>query len=133
MGSMEHALSSLSVYGSLRADGESFGDDIRKKGGRMISNIGPGGGSGGSILLFIHTMALGNSSTVSTIGGHGSPDGGGGGGGGRIHFHWSNIPVGDEYLPIATANGSIQTGFVFSNVYYNTIVLMLLFLLFFTF
>ncbi|KAG8636170.1 hypothetical protein MANES_16G106300v8 [Manihot esculenta] len=109
MGSMEHALSSLSVYGSLRADGESFGEDIKKSNSKMMSNVGPGGGSGGTILLFIHTMALGYSSSISTIGGHGSPDGGGGGGGGRIHFHWSDIPVGDEYLPIATANGSILT------------------------
>ncbi|XP_012076823.1 uncharacterized protein LOC105637809 isoform X1 [Jatropha curcas] len=109
MGSVEHALSSLSVYGSLRADGESFGEEVKKKDDKMISNAGPGGGSGGTILLFIHTMALSNSSTISTVGGHGSPDGGGGGGGGRVHFHWSDIPVGDEYMPIATANGSIQT------------------------
>ncbi|KAJ9167907.1 hypothetical protein P3X46_019497 [Hevea brasiliensis] len=109
MGSVEHALSRLSVYGSLRADGESFGEDIKKKNSRMTSYVGPEGGFGGTILLFIHTLALGNSSTISTIGGHGSPDGGGGGGGGRVHFHWSDIPVGDEYLPIATANGSMQT------------------------
>ncbi|XP_025012285.2 uncharacterized protein LOC8265115 isoform X1 [Ricinus communis] len=109
MGSAEHALSSLSIYGSLRVDGESFGEGLKKNDVRMISNIGPGGGSGGTILLFIHTIALGNSSTISATGGHGSPEGSGGGGGGRVHFHWSDIPVGDEYLPIASANGSIQT------------------------
>ncbi|XP_015899506.2 uncharacterized protein LOC107432822 [Ziziphus jujuba] len=110
MGSMEHALSSLSLDGSLTADGESFGEDFSKQNGRAISNIGPGGGSGGTILLFVHLLALGDSSTISTVGGHGSPSGGGGGGGGRVHFHWSEIPVGDAYLPIASVKGSILTG-----------------------
>ncbi|KAM1605440.1 uncharacterized protein LOC126596812 [Malus sylvestris] len=110
MGSLERSLSSLSLDGSLRADGESFGEKYLEKNDRVFSNIGPGGGSGGTILLFVQTLALGNSSTISTVGGHGSPSGGGGGGGGRIHFHWSDIPVGDAYLPIASANGSIITG-----------------------
>ncbi|CAN1784731.1 hypothetical protein LINPERHAP1_LOCUS16657 [Linum perenne] len=109
IGSMEHGLSGLSLYGSLRADGESFGEDPKKDGG-MTSSIGPGGGAGGTILLFVHSVTLGNSSVISTMGGHGSPNGGGGGGGGRVHFHWANIPSGDEYMPIATSNGSIQTG-----------------------
>ncbi|XWS72125.1 hypothetical protein CRYUN_Cryun02cG0013400 [Craigia yunnanensis] len=104
MGSLEHSLSSLSVYGSLRADGESFGEAIRKHDHRTISNIGPGG----TILLFVHTIALGDSSVISTAGGHGSPSGGGGGGG-RVHFHWSGIPTGDEYIPIASVKGSINT------------------------
>ncbi|EOY30581.1 Uncharacterized protein TCM_037740 isoform 2 [Theobroma cacao] len=109
MGSLEHLLSSLTVYGSLRADGESFGEAIRKQAHSTISNIGPGGGSGGTILLFVHTIVLGDSSVISTAGGHGSPSGGGGGGGGRVHFHWSDIPTGDEYLPIASVKGSIIT------------------------
>ncbi|CAI0381031.1 unnamed protein product [Linum tenue] len=109
IGSMEHALSSLSVYGSLRADGESFGEDP-KRDAIMTSNVGPGGGAGGTILLFVHSVTFGSSSTISTMGGHGSPYGGGGGGGGRVHFHWANIPTGDEYVPIAIANGSLQTG-----------------------
>ncbi|XP_031388144.1 uncharacterized protein LOC116201156 [Punica granatum] len=108
MGSLEHSLSTLSIDGSLRADGESFGEVIRS--GRNISNVGPGGGSGGTILLFVRSAVLSNYSVISTIGGHGSPGGGGGGGGGRVHFHWSDIPTGDEYLPLATVNGSIQTG-----------------------
>ena len=112
MGSLEHSLSSLSVYGSLRADGESFGEAIRKHGHWTVSNIGPGGGSGGTILLFVHTIVLGDSSVISTAGGHGSPSGGGGGGGGRVHFHWSGIPTGDEYLPIASVKGNINTRFV---------------------
>ncbi|KAK9266622.1 hypothetical protein L1049_003574 [Liquidambar formosana] len=108
MGSLAHSLSSLSLDGSLRADGESFGEIIREQYGWINSNIGPGGGSGGTILLFVHTLALGNSSIISTVGGHGS-NGGGGGGGGRVHFHWSDILTGDEYLPIASVNGSIFT------------------------
>ncbi|WJX29677.1 hypothetical protein P8452_18292 [Trifolium repens] len=85
MGSLEHSLSSLTVNGSLRSDGESSGE------GRM-------------------TLALGDSSMISTVGGQGSPSGGGGGGGGRVHFHWSNIPVGDEYITLASVEGSIITG-----------------------
>ncbi|KAM7257442.1 hypothetical protein ACFE04_013183 [Oxalis oulophora] len=108
MGSLEHSLSSLSVHGLIRADGESFGD-MKKQNGDTNSNIGPGGGAGGTILLFVHSLTLGISSTVSTVGGHGSSSGGGGGGGGRVHFHWSKIPTGDEYFPLAIVNGSIDT------------------------
>ncbi|KDO55898.1 uncharacterized protein LOC102608613 isoform X1 [Citrus sinensis] len=108
MGSLEHSLTSLSVYGSIRADGESFEEEIHQQDGRLISTVGPGGGSGGTILLFIHTLVLGESSSISTTGGRGSHSGGGGGGGGRIHFHWSDIPIGDEYLPLASVNGSID-------------------------
>ncbi|MED6146912.1 hypothetical protein PIB30_039140 [Stylosanthes scabra] len=108
MGSLEHSLPSLVVNGSLKADGERFGEDTGQD-GRITSSIGPGGGSGGTVLLFVQTLSLGNSSIISTSGGQGSPGGGGGGGGGRIHFHWSNILVGDEYIPIASVNGSILT------------------------
>ncbi|KAK7319925.1 hypothetical protein RJT34_04654 [Clitoria ternatea] len=104
MGSLEHSLSSLTLNGSLRADGGSFIEDARGQDG------GPGGGSGGSVLLFLQSLVLGGSSTISTAGGQGSPGGGGGGGGGRVHFHWSNIPVGDEYVPLASVEGSIITG-----------------------
>ncbi|KAK4753990.1 hypothetical protein SAY87_002094 [Trapa incisa] len=107
MGSLEHSLLSLSIDGSIRADGESFGEGIRSM--RDILNVGPGGGSGGTILLFVQLALLTNSSVISAVGGHGSAGGGGGGGGGRVHFHWSDIPTGDEYFPIATVNGSIQT------------------------
>lgn len=109
MGSLEHSLTSLTLNGSLRSDGESFGDDIRRQDGRT-SSIGPGGGSGGTVLLFVQTLALGDSSIISTVGGQGSPSGGGGGGGGRVHFHWSHIPVGDEYITLASVEGSIITG-----------------------
>ncbi|GFS43868.1 hypothetical protein Acr_00g0087450 [Actinidia rufa] len=109
MGSLEHSLSSLSIRGSLRADGESFGENVRNQNGMISADIGPGGGSGGTILLFLHTLALGESSSISTVGGHGGPNSGGGGGG-RIHFHWSDIPIGDEYLPIASVKGAIHIG-----------------------
>ncbi|XP_054786508.1 uncharacterized protein LOC129292866 isoform X1 [Prosopis cineraria] len=109
MGSLEHSLSSLTLNGALRADGESFGEDIRGQEGRSISGIGPGGGSGGTILLFVQMLELGESSIISTNGGHGSPGGGGGGGGGRIHFHWPDVAVGDEYIPLANVEGSIIT------------------------
>lgn len=128
MGSLEHSLSSLSVNGSIRADGESFGENIKKHGPKSITSIGPGGGSGGgsggTILLFVHTTVLGDSSVISTAGGHGSHIGSGGGGGGRVHFHWSDIPTGDEYVPLASVKGSIETRFVFiQHVLLNAFVL----------
>lgn len=110
MGSLEHPLSSLSIEGSVIADGESF----IGTGGKVIYAIadvskgGPGGGSGGTILMFLHTLALDESAILSSVGGSGGPIGGGGGGGGRIHFHWSEIPTGDVYQPIATVKGSIH-------------------------
>ncbi|XP_068648350.1 uncharacterized protein [Aristolochia californica] len=103
MGSLEHSVTSLSVHGLLEADGESFGET------GISSNAGPGGGSGGTILLFLHGLSLGDNSVLSSVGGHGSHIGGGGGGGGRIHFHWSDIPTGDEYLPIASIKGRMHT------------------------
>lgn len=112
MGSLEHSVVSLSLNGSLRSDGETFGRDVGGQGGGKMLNIGPGGGSGGTILLFVQTVLLGESSVISAVGGQGSSNGGGGGGGGRVHFHWSDIPVGDAYQPIASARGSIYAGFV---------------------
>lgn len=102
MGSWDHPLTSLSVEGSVKADGDSFEGQLQRKDSHR-----PGGGSGGTILLFLHFLDLDESGNMSSAGGHGSV-GGGGGGGGRIHFHWSDIPTGDMYQPIATVNGSIQ-------------------------
>ncbi|KAK9273478.1 hypothetical protein L1049_018288 [Liquidambar formosana] len=112
MGSMEHPLSSLSIEGVVRADGESFKEHIRKQDYAIIdgSNGDPGGGSGGTILLFLRALALGESAILSSVGGNGGPYGGGGGGGGRIHFHWSDIPTGDVYQPIASIGGIILNG-----------------------
>ncbi|KAI3904310.1 hypothetical protein MKW92_039276 [Papaver armeniacum] len=109
MGSMEHSLTTLSVYGSLRADGESFGQNIKTLGYANGSNGGPGGGSGGTLLLFLHSLTLGDTAVLSSIGGRGSQNGGGGGGGGRIHFDWADVLTGDEYMPLASVNGSIHT------------------------
>ncbi|XP_022750129.1 uncharacterized protein LOC111299295 isoform X6 [Durio zibethinus] len=109
MGSMEHPLSNLSVEGAVRADGESIEETVWQL-EYSVSNgstIAPGGGSGGTVLLFLHTLTLGESAILSSVGGYGSPKGGGGGGGGRIHFHWSDIPTGDVYQPIASVKGSI--------------------------
>lgn len=109
MGSMVHTLSSLSVYGSLRADGEVYKQDYGLAGGL---HGGVGGGSGGTILLFLHRLTIGDTSVLSSVGGNGSHYGGGGGGGGRIHFDWFDIPTGDEYLPIAMVKGRIRVRFV---------------------
>ncbi|KAL0308544.1 UNVERIFIED_CONTAM: hypothetical protein Sradi_5796700 [Sesamum radiatum] len=57
--------------------------------------------------MFIHNFFLSDTATISTSGGHGSPNCGGGGGG-RIHFHWSDIPAGDEYVPMAIVKGTIS-------------------------
>ncbi|KAG2586487.1 hypothetical protein PVAP13_5NG039900 [Panicum virgatum] len=103
MGSWEYSLPSLALYGSVESNGGSYVN--------MVTNGsigGPGGGSGGTILLFVHTLSLTESSILSSVGGFGSA-GSGGGGGGRIHFHWSHIPTGDEYVPVAAVNGSILT------------------------
>ncbi|PIA31063.1 hypothetical protein AQUCO_05300111v1 [Aquilegia coerulea] len=106
MGSSQWPLARLDVYGELSADGESY--DKATTNSYSITKGGLGGGSGGTILLFLQTLTLGNSSSVSVTGGNGSAIGGGGGGGGRLHFDWYNIAMGDEYFQIATINGSIS-------------------------
>ncbi|CAH9106309.1 unnamed protein product [Cuscuta epithymum] len=109
MGSWEHPLSSLYVEGSVKSDGDGFGGSLAGDfANKEDLNVGPGGGSGGSILLYLHSLDLSESAILSSVGGSGSPMGGGGGGG-RIHFHWSDIPTGDVYQPIANIKGSIYT------------------------
>ncbi|KAG0603647.1 hypothetical protein M758_10G110100 [Ceratodon purpureus] len=107
LGSMYHPVTVLDVYGVLAADGESSArvDFSTKLGGQVG---GSGGGSGGSLLLFLQTMILANGSLLSTTGGRGGAVGGGGGAGGRVHFHWSDIPTGEDYVPIATVEGHIS-------------------------
>ncbi|XP_071706226.1 uncharacterized protein [Rutidosis leptorrhynchoides] len=107
MGSILWPLTKLDIYGSMRADGQSYEDVTTNSNGTMIGGLG--GGSGGTILLFIQAIFLYDNSYLSVAGGHGVPVGGGGGGGGRVHFHWSKIGAGDEYLPLAMVNGSIGT------------------------
>lgn len=114
MGSMEHSLFSLSVYGSVRADGESSGEIGGWLDYSRVSE-GPGGGSGGTILLFLHMLTVAKGSVISSVGGLGSLNGGGGGGG-RIHFHWSDIPTADEYYPIASVTGNISSRFGLNSV-----------------
>ncbi|KAL5783356.1 hypothetical protein ACOSP7_008385 [Xanthoceras sorbifolium] len=111
MGSVEHPLSSLSIGGSVRADGESLKQHFVKEYYAVTDGPsgGPGGGSGGTILLFLRTLDVDESAILSSVGGYGSSEGSGGGGGGRIHFHWSDIPTGDVYQPIASVRGSIHT------------------------
>lgn len=110
MGSLEHPLISLYVEGSVRADGDSFRGSLQGNNASIDDFIGPGGGSGGTILLFLRNLDLREPGNLTSAGGHGSLTGGGGGGGGRIHFHWSDIPTGDVYWPVATVNGTINTG-----------------------
>ncbi|GJN05573.1 hypothetical protein PR202_ga23214 [Eleusine coracana subsp. coracana] len=102
MGSWEYSLPSLALYGSVESNGGSYAD--------MTTNGsigGPGGGSGGTILLFVHTLSLAESSLLSSVGGLGS-SGSGGGGGGRIHFHWSNIPTGETILLWMIVRGGVN-------------------------
>lgn len=113
IGSSEYPLLNLYIEGSVRADGDSFRGGYQKKNALTdYPHFGPGGGSGGTILLFLHALTLGETGIISSAGGNGSQHGGGGGGGGRIHFHWSDVPTGDTYWPVATVNGSIHTGLV---------------------
>ncbi|KAG6391223.1 hypothetical protein SASPL_148976 [Salvia splendens] len=90
MGSLEHPLINLYVEGSVRADGDSF-VGLQKNSASIDKFVGPGGGSGGTILLFLHNLDLRESGNLSSAGGHGSLTSGGGGGGGRIHFHWGGL------------------------------------------
>ncbi|KNA21809.1 hypothetical protein SOVF_039820 [Spinacia oleracea] len=108
IGATQWPLFRLDLYGSLRADGQSHSQKIKNRDGTLIGGLG--GGSGGTILLFLQKLALAEKSSLSAAGGKGGPLGGGGGGGGRIHFHWSNINTGDEYIPIAVVNGTIYSG-----------------------
>ncbi|KAH9607077.1 hypothetical protein KSS87_005006 [Heliosperma pusillum] len=106
IGAMPWPLLSLELYGSLRADGQSYTPEARYS--NVTSIGGLGGGSGGTVLVFLHNLVLAEGADLSVAGGRGSSLGGGGGGGGRIHFHWSDINTGDEYIPIATVNGTMD-------------------------
>ncbi|PKU82679.1 hypothetical protein MA16_Dca021955 [Dendrobium catenatum] len=100
MGSMKWPLSRLDIHGLLKADGQSYA--TTNYNGSVMRGFG--GGSGGTILLFLQTLVLEKSSSLSVAGGNGGPSGGGGGGGGRIHFDWSNMATGDEYVQFAFVN-----------------------------
>lgn len=102
---MKWPLSKLEIHGSLSADGQSPAPNSISSNESLTG--GPGGGSGGTLLLFLQYLLLEESSSLSVAGGSGGLHGGGGGGGGRVHFHWSNIATGDEYVQIASVNGTI--------------------------
>lgn len=110
MGSLGHSLTKLVVDGKLEADGESYRKYLKGQEDQLNSDVGPGGGSGGTILLFVHNVVLHERATISTSGGHGSPNAGGGGGG-RVFFHWADISVKDEYVPLAIVKGAIDVRF----------------------
>lgn len=110
MGSSQWPLLKLNIYGSLSANGQSF--RTRRMGnGSFVGGVG--GGSGGTILLFLQEISLAENSSLTVVGGNGGPHGGGGGGGGRVHFHWSKIDLGDEYVPVASISGSIKNRYGF--------------------
>ena len=131
MGSLEHPLSSLSVEGSIRADGESFKGITRDQLAVMNGTVGgPGGGSGGTILLFLHTIDLGDYAVLSSVGGFGSLS--------LVrHSNWGRLPtycscewkhphlvrILSDLLKRCISGGSILfqfTGFLFSKKYQKT-------------
>lgn len=106
IGSRQWPLLRLDNYGFISADGQSYCKQPRNSNGTLIGGLG--GGSGGTILLFLQSLALAENSSLSAVGGYGGSLGGGGGGGGRIHFHWSKIAGGEEYVPLAFVDGAIN-------------------------
>ncbi|KAG6414213.1 hypothetical protein SASPL_126931 [Salvia splendens] len=106
IGSTQWPLLRLDNYGFISADGQSCHKSTHNSNGTLIGGLG--GGSGGTILLFLQAISLVENSSLSAVGGYGGALGGGGGGGGRIHFHWSKIAAGEEYLPLAFVNGAIN-------------------------
>lgn len=107
---MKWPLARLLIYGSVSSDGESNRDTIGNSSGSFKGGIG--GGSGGTILFFLQGLLVEKNSSLSASGGKGGIHGGGGGGGGRIHFHWSNIATGDEFVQIASINGTVASRYV---------------------
>uniref|UniRef100_A0ACD5V1E2 Uncharacterized protein n=2 Tax=Avena sativa TaxID=4498 RepID=A0ACD5V1E2_AVESA len=107
IGSRKWPLARLLIYGSMSSNGESNRGITGESNGTFKGGIG--GGSGGTILLFLQGLLVDKNSSLSASGGEGGIHGGGGGGGGRIHFHWSNIATGDEFVQIASINGIVAS------------------------
>ncbi|VAH40308.1 unnamed protein product [Triticum turgidum subsp. durum] len=107
IGSMKWPLARLLIYGSVSSNGENNRDTTGNSSGSFKGGIG--GGSGGTILFFLQGLLVEKNSSLSASGGKGGIHGGGGGGGGRIHFHWSNIATGDEFVQIASINGTVAS------------------------
>lgn len=74
----------------------------------VVTRGGMGGGSGGSILLYMETLNMTRGSSISSVGGRGGSLGGGGGGGGRVHFEWSNVVEGEKYFPRAKISDELD-------------------------
>lgn len=106
LGSKPWPLLRLQINGTVRANGQSVAKSAINSEGTLVGGLG--GGSGGTVLLFLQELALEDNSSLSVSGGYGGPCGGGGGGGGRVHFHWSKIATGNEYVPLATIRGAIN-------------------------
>ncbi|KAJ3680638.1 hypothetical protein LUZ60_016916 [Juncus effusus] len=116
IGSLKWPLSNLHLLGSLSSDGQSPSSSssppaVTPSSPPAVASTagGPGGASGGTILLFLHYLLLERNSSLSVAGGMGGPRGGGGGGGGRIHFHWAGVATGEDYVQIASVNGSVSS------------------------
>lgn len=107
MGSIQWPLLRVDLYGSMMADGQSFSKVMRNSDGSLVGGLG--GGSGGTVLIFLQELRLLENSSLTVVGGSGGVLGGGGGGGGRIHFHWSKIGVGEEYVPVASIHGLMNS------------------------
>ncbi|KAF9685483.1 hypothetical protein SADUNF_Sadunf03G0059200 [Salix dunnii] len=81
MGSIQWPLLRLNLYGSLRVDGQSFDKSSINSNASLIGGLG--GGSGGTVLLFLQELMLAENSSLS-------------------------IDIGDEYVPVASIRGSIN-------------------------
>lgn len=116
IGSRQWPLQRLNNYGFISADGQNCHKPAHNRNATLIGGLG--GGSGGTILLFLQSLSLAKNSSFSVLGGYGGILGGGGGGGGRIHFHWSKIAAGEEYVPLASVDGTIELRY--DNSYWET-------------
>ncbi|XP_010445772.1 PREDICTED: uncharacterized protein LOC104728503 [Camelina sativa] len=83
IGSIQFPLFVLNLSGSLSSDGQSLGKPIVNGNRSLVGGVG--GGSGGTILLFLQMLELSK------------------------NFHWDMLHTGDEYSPVATVKGSISS------------------------
>lgn len=66
MGSIQWPLLRLDVFGSLRANGQSFRKETMNGNGSLVGGLG--GGSGGTVLLFLQELMLSENSSLSVTG-----------------------------------------------------------------
>lgn len=74
IGAIQWPLFRLNLSGSLRADGQSYSKEIKNSDDTLIGGLG--GGSGGTIILFLQKLVLAEESNLSAAGGKGGPLGG---------------------------------------------------------